>query len=332
MPNPPPFRRFAWLVVVAALSGATYSRLNHRPPEVGAAEGAMIAAGLFTLERYVLEDGTTALFGRLPFLPYFALRSAFYVGVIVAANSVVEWLRFGAFTLMGGSDFLFSIALAVGINLLIAVNELLGPGVLFAFAAGRYHRPRIEERALVFIDMRSSTAIAERLGELAYLNFLNRFVADVSLVIAGEGGEIHKYVGDKVIATWKLAQGANPPACVRACFAALDRLRQQGPAYERAFGQRADFRAALHCGPVAVGELGTLKKEIALIGDAMNTAARIQASCRETGHRVLASAALLDRIAALPPGVMRQRLGALPMRGKERPTELWVLEAHADGR
>jgi adenylate cyclase len=51
-------------------------------------------------------------------------------------------------------------------NLLFSVNDLLGPGTLFAFATGRYYEPRIEERALLFIDMRSSTAIAERLGEL----------------------------------------------------------------------------------------------------------------------------------------------------------------------
>jgi hypothetical protein len=33
-------------------------------------------------------------------------------------------------------------------NLLFSVNDLLGPGTLFAFAAGRYYEPRIEERAL----------------------------------------------------------------------------------------------------------------------------------------------------------------------------------------
>ena len=98
-------------------------------------------------------------------------------------------------------------------------------------------------------------------------------------------------------------------------------------AYEREFGLVADFRAGLHCGPVAVGELGYLKKEIALIGDTMNTAARIQQACRETDNRVLASAVLLDRLAALPPGVTQRRLGALEMRGKERALELHVLEA-----
>jgi class 3 adenylate cyclase len=228
-------------------------------------------------------------------------------------------------------DLIVSLALAVGVILFFSVNDLLGPGVLFAFAAGRYHNPRIEERALLFVDMRASTAIAERLGEVRFLSLLNRFVGDVSFAVAEAGGGIHKYVGDEVIATWRLAPGANPPACVSAAFAALDRIAAQGPAYMRDFGVVPDFRAALHCGPVAVGELGSLRKEIALIGDTMNTAARIQEACRETDNRVLASAALIERLAALPSGITRRRLGELPMRGKERPLELDVLEATKGG-
>jgi len=175
--------------------------------------------------------------------------------------------------------------------------------------------------------MRGSSAIAERLGEVRFLAFLNRFIVDLSLAIAEAGGEIHKYVGDEVIATWRLGPGAgNEPRCVRACFGALDRLAAGGTGYEREFGERADFRAGLHCGPVAVGELGWLKKEIALIGDAMNTASRIEQACRDTGCRVLASATLLERLAALPDGVTRRALGPLPMRGKEQAVDLFVLE------
>ena len=86
--------------------------------------------------------------------------------------------------------------------MLFGINDLLGPGVLFAFVAGRYYHPRLEERALLFIDMRSSTTIAESLGEVRFLAFLNRFVTDLSLAILAAGGEIHKYVGDEVISSW----------------------------------------------------------------------------------------------------------------------------------
>ena len=151
-------------------------------------------------------------------------------------------------------------------------------------------------------------------------------MATDALAIAEAGGEIHKYVGDEIIATWTLAAGLNEGACVRACFAALDRLAERGPAYERDFGCRADFRAGLHCGSVVIGELGYLKKEIALIGDFMNTAARIQEACRAPGCRVLASAVLIERIGAFPVGVTGRSLGPLPMRGKEQSIVLYALE------
>ena len=58
----------------------------------------------------------------------------------------------------------------------------------------------------------------------------------------------------------------------------------------------------------------------------MNTTARILEACRDTDNRVLASATLIQRLATLPPGVTRRRLGELPVRGKERRLDLDVLE------
>jgi class 3 adenylate cyclase len=46
---------------------------------------------------------------------------------------------------------------------------------------------------------------------------------------------------------------------------------------------------------VVIGEMGSVKKEIVFLGDTVNTAARILDFGRQTVHRVLASAALLDR-------------------------------------
>jgi adenylate cyclase len=326
MLHPSPLRRLVWIVVVGALIGALYGDLHHGTPIIGGCVGSAMGAAFFSLERFVLRRNAGWLFGRLPFLPYLALRTALYAAVILVINAIAIMLASGQFMTVGSVDFLSSFLVVVGFNLLFSVNDLLGPGALFAFAAGRYYHPRLEERALLFIDMRSSTAIAERLGELRFLDLLNRFITDVSLAVADSGGEIHKYVGDEVIATWRLAEGPNEPACARACFSALDRIRAEAPAYERDFGLVPDFRAGLHCGSVAVGELGYLKKEIALIGDAMNTVARIVEACRSANARVLASAVLLDRLAALPPGVASRPLGELPVRGKGQPLELFVLE------
>jgi adenylate cyclase len=330
MPGQSILRLFLPRIVAGFLLGALYAGARYGSPVSGGLAGALCSVGIFLLEGFVLRRNSGGIIRPLPFLAYFALRSFLYVGVIVFVIAVVNKAAGAGFAAgfagVHAFDIIIALLVAVGVILLLSVNDLLGPGVLFAFAAGRYYNPRIEERALLFIDMRASTAIAERLGELRYLGLLNRFVSDVSFAVAEASGGIHKYVGDEVIATWRLAPGTNPPACVNAAFAALDRIAAQGPAYQREFGVVPDFRAGLHCGPVAVGELGSLRREIALIGDTMNTTARILEACRDTDNRVLASAALIERLASLPPGVTRRRLGEFPVRGKERRLELDVLE------
>ncbi len=333
-------RLVLWITLSASLLGALFAHAESlalggvgdaHAYLHGALVGLLIGGTLSSLEMFVLRRAPGAFFHHLPFLLYLSLRWLLYLAVILIMHAAVNRLVPSATGQRLGitrADIVFSLGLSLGYNLLIGVNELLGPGVLFAFVAGSYHRPRLEERVLLFIDMRCSTAIAERLGEVRFLVFLNRFITDLSLAIAEAGGEIHKYVGDEVIATWRLAADLHEAGCIRACFAALDRLASGGPTYEREFGFRADFRAALHCGPVVVGELGYFKKEIALIGDTMNTAARMQQACRDTGHGVLASAALLERISALPAGIVQRALGTLPVRGKERALELYARERH----
>ena len=221
--------RAVLILIVAPQFGALYAGDRYGSPVSGGLAGAFCGAGFIWLERFVLRRNAGGLIRPLPFLAYFALRSVLYVGVIVFVIVVVNEAAGAGIAGVRAFDLIAALVSSVGVILFLSVNDLLGPGVLFAFAAGRYHNPRIEERVLLFIDMRASTAIAERLGELHYLSLLNRFVSDVSFAVAEAGGGIHKYVGDEVIATWRLAPGANPPSCVSAAFATLDRIVAQDP-------------------------------------------------------------------------------------------------------
>jgi len=340
MPSRSTITLFIWIsltsMVVSGLYGHFYpfarSGIGAEGYLRGAAIGAIISSILAALEIYVFTGPRGAPFRRAPFLVYLAARMLIYLAVTLFGLAAGQWLipTDTGISIRRG-DLVFSTVLSVGFNLFLGVNRLLGQNVLFNFAAGRYHRPRIEDRVLLFIDMESSTAIAETLGEIAFVVFLNRFVGDITDPIVMQRGEIHKYVGDELIVTWPLARGVADARCIRACFDALRRLAARGADYERDFGRRAKFRAALHCGPVVIGELGSVKMEIALLGDTMNTAARIQQACRDTGHRILASAALMSRIAALPPGIVMRPLGPTRLRGKEVALDLYALDAAAGG-
>jgi adenylate cyclase len=320
-------RLVAWIAILGAGAGAAYGWLGRGQPFIGAAAGACNGALLSFLEIFVLRRWARDALLRLPYAAYFALRVGLYVAAVLALDLATLSLTGGTAALAGidRRDVQFSFAVSVAVNLLFSVNELLGPGVLFAFAAGRYRRPRREERVLLYIDLVGSTGLAERLGEERFLDLLNAFYADVTSEIVAEGGEIHKYVGDEVIAVWR--EGTEPMRPIRATFAARRRLAGRGPAYRGEFGETPAFRAAIHAGAVVIGELGAQKKEIALIGDAMNTAARILEAARETGASALISAPYFDRLGATPPGFLAERLAPIPLRGKSAPLPLVSLAA-----
>ena len=76
--------------------------------------------------------------------------------------------------------------------------------------------------------------------------------------------------------------------------------------------------------------MGSVKKEIAILGDTVNTTARIKEFCRQTGDRVLASATLVDLL-ELPSGINKRSLGDLRLRGKESNVALYALEKEPVG-
>ena len=328
-------REFAFAACALPVSIALGAVFGHLTAPNGGVRGyiqgsiaaILISTAIILLELGIFRRARGALARRLPFILYLALRSAGYLAAILIGLAISSWLmrKSASEALIERGGVIFSLILSLGFNLFYGVNDLLGPGVLFNFVAGRYRRPRVEDRVLLFIDMEASTGIAERLGETGFLDFLNRFVADVTDAIVAQRGAIHKYVGDEIIVTWPLAAGLTDGRCVRACFDALRRLDQRADVYIRDFGLRANFRAALHCGPVVIGELGTIKMEIAFLGDTMNTAARLQQACRDTGQRVLISAALAELLTILPPGIALRSIGRLSLRGKESDTEVYAL-------
>ena len=323
------------LTVISATIGAAYSQLHVVQNRAaffaaygmlrGAMIGMVIGSLLSSFEVFVMWGTVGAPLRRAPFAVHVAVKTLIYLIVILFALSLGRWvLPAPGERGIEGADVLFSLAASFVFVFMLDVNRLLGQNVLLNFVTGRYHKPRLEDRIFLFIDMEGSTGLAERLGPLAFHRLLDRFVTDLTEPIVAAGGEIYSYVGDEVIATWTLDEGIAQARCVAACFGAFDELARKAPEYRSEFGAAVAFRAGLHCGPVVTGEMGSVKKEIVFLGDTVNTAARIQDFCRQTGDRVLASADLVDRL-ELPPGVAKRSLGDLRLRGKGADLGLYAL-------
>src|SRR5580700_4274545 len=211
--------------------------------------------------------------------------------------------------------------LSVGLRSLVYLAVFLA-----GIAAGQWLLPHPDSKGTINISRDDILFCFAVMFVITFLLEVNLLLGDLSGAMVAHKGEIQKFVGDELIATWPLAAGLKPARCLLACFDAIARMAALGPSYQREFGLRAEVRAALHCGPVVVGEMGSFKKEIALSGDTVNTTARLVDACRETGEQVIASATLLEQL-VVPSGIAARALGPVRLHGKKSAVELFALQA-----
>ena len=136
-------------------------------------------------------------FRRLALVPFLALRVLawtvwIFIGSLIAHKLV--WVDPSPAPLRE-PDFWWSVAFSFGVSLtvtfMLTISQLLGPGVLWDLVRGRYHRPRIDERAVAFIDLKGSTALAEKIGPEHFLEAMGRFVDLVSREARASGGTVY---------------------------------------------------------------------------------------------------------------------------------------------
>ncbi|MCB0584531.1 MAG: adenylate/guanylate cyclase domain-containing protein [Phaeodactylibacter sp.] len=211
--------------------------------------------------------------------------------------------------------------IVAGTQFMLQVSDKFGQGVLWNFLTGRYFHPKEEERIFMFLDITSSTTIAERMGHTLYFEFLKEFIADITDPIIDNKGEVYQYVGDEVVVSWMVGDSRANANCIRCFFAIQDHIANLAPKYEARFGVVPTFKAGLHSGEATVGEIGVVKKDIVFSGDVLNTTSRIQGACHEYNSVLLISTKLLNRL-TLDEGYGSEALGKIKLKGKEHTVEL----------
>ena len=170
----------------------------------------------------------------------------------------------------------------VGI-LVMRVAHFVGTRTLLDLALGTYHRPVLEKRVLLFLDIQGSTALGERLGAFDTREFLSKFLFDVSKPITDYGGDIYLYTGDGLIASWNWTDAIRDDTILQAVDALFIAVADERLAYERQFGTVPKFRIGVHGGDVVVSEQGDTKRSIGIYGDAINIAARMEQAAKAHG-------------------------------------------------
>ena len=232
------------------------------------------------------------------------------------------WTFFTNYSIIG--ILLYIASIVVITQFYAEFRESIGLYTLNNFFLGKYHHPIEEERIFMFVDMKSSTTIAENLGHVRYFEMLKEYFVDLSGAVIDHSGAIYQYAGDEMIVTWKLKDGLKNNNSIACFFAMKRRLETQEVKYKNKFGLLPKFKAGLHYGKVTAGEIGSLKKEIIFTGDVLNTSARIQSLCNQFGADLLVSEELV-RLFQLPASYAITSVGDTLLKGRSKPMELFVI-------
>jgi adenylate cyclase len=224
--------------------------------------------------------------------------------------------------------FIIAIISVVSIAFL-QIRRLHRPGDLIKYVTGRYHLPEEVNKIFLFIDLKSSTAIAERIGNTKYSSFLIDYFHDMTGAILMSKAEIYQYIGDEIVLTWSFNNGVKHARCINCYFDILTSIEFQREKYLNKYGVHPEFKAALHAGRVSVTWIGTIKKEIVYHGDVINTTARIQEECNKNDQKFLLSEYMLNNV-KLPEYLRSEFVGELQLKGKEKKVKIFGLKSIAE--
>lgn len=176
---------------------------------------------------------------------------------------------------------------------------------------------------ILFSDIQGFTGISERLAPDALVQFLNRFLSEMSDIILKAGGTLDKYQGDAVIAFWNapLQVARHEQRAVDAALECQRRLHQLAPQFERDFGISVRMRVGIHTGSVSVGNFGSKQRfNYTMIGDAANVASRLEGVNKVFGTSVIVSESTGRGVSG---ETTLRRIGAVKVVGRQEPIEIF---------
>jgi adenylate cyclase len=304
----------------------------HTFTEYAEAASISILIGLMVgiLEEFLLEN----LFQNIRFLFVLLIRTLVYsllTSVILSFVLSFETASVENISYMGAvkeylsgplfeRDLIFSFSFILIMLFIVEVILLIGRANFLRLILGLYHQPREIFRIFMFLDLKGSTTIAEKLSHRTFSAFIKDYFFDISDAIIMFKGEIYQYAGDGVIVVWRL--GNNNDNCIRSFYKMLEIIERKRNLYLEKYGVVPQFKAGIHAGRVIVTSIGKLKKEIVYHGDVLNTTSRIEGKCNELKQDLLISGDMLNIIQRSEDLVVEEK-GEIALKGKKNKLSLY---------
>jgi adenylate cyclase len=170
--------------------------------------------------------------------------------------------------------------------------------------------------SVLFLDVRGFTPFAERAAAHEVVATLNELFEVVVPVILRHGGHANKFVGDGLLAVFG-APDRHADHAVRAVAAAREIARLVGRDGKLRVG------VGVNSGRVVVGTVGGgQRRDFTVIGEPVNTAARVEAATRVTGDDVLITETTLRALGSDGDDFVER--SSVPLKGKTTPVRLYA--------
>ncbi len=185
---------------------------------------------------------------------------------------------------------------------------------------------------VLIVDMRSFTALTEKVSPEELVRFLNVFLGRMIGIIFAHRGTLDKFMGDGLLAFFgaPLDDPEHPKMAVRAGLAMLKDVVALRAEMKGQTGADLRIGVAIHSGHAIVGNIGSDQRmEYTAIGDAVNVTARIEALNKEYGTELLASRAVVDAVGDAC-GAFRE-VAEVRLRGVQDPIRLYTTDAPPPG-
>ncbi len=212
-------------------------------------------------------------------------------------------------------------------NFFQGMMKKVGKGNIRNWVFGMMNKPREEERIFMFIDMKSSTTIAEKLMHEKFSHLVQDIFNDMAIV-DNYMGEIYQYLGDGAIISWSLKSGVKKNNFLKAFYSFEKVIAKREKYYQRKYGLVPKFKAGIHVGKVMVLQVGRIRRDISYNGDTLNTAARIESMCNEYKQNLLISGNLYD--------ILREKdefnfktVGNIKLKGKRKGVDIYQVQQKA---
>jgi adenylate cyclase len=199
----------------------------------------------------------------------------------------------------------------------------VGKGNFNNWIFGMLNKPREDERIFMFIDMKSSTSIAEKLSHEKFSHLVQDVFNDLA-VVDNYMGEIYQYMGDGAIISWPLNKGLKNNNFLRAFYGFSNLLNKRDRYYQNKYGLSPKFKAGVHVGKVMVLQVGRIRRDISYNGDTLNTTARIESMCNAYNKSLLISGDLYNMMIDKDEYYTKE-VGNIKLKGKRRKVDIFYV-------